>query len=169
MMGGEISLDSIIDQGTTVNVILPLKRAKLVSYKEKSKQLAVPYLAGVKILIAEDNQINQMLIQSMLKETHAELKIVENGKLAVEAVEQSAYDLILMDIHMPEMDGTEAQLKIKTIAADLPVIALTANVMADDVDGYLRQGFVAHIAKPIDMGQLYAVLNNHVVAVKRLN
>ncbi|NVK23882.1 MAG: PAS domain S-box protein [Gammaproteobacteria bacterium] len=160
MMGGEIDVASIEGAGTTVSVLLPLKPVDFAVEKKIEKSLSAPNLASRRILIAEDNDINKVLIESMLKATQADLTIVENGQLAVEAVQSKDYDVVLMDIHMPVMDGTEAQQLIQSAKPNLPVIALTANVMKSDVEGYLKQGFVAHIAKPIDINDLYGVLKN---------
>ncbi|KZN45469.1 response regulator [Pseudoalteromonas luteoviolacea] len=74
---------------------------------------------------------------------------------------QSQYDLVLMDIHMPEIDGIEAQQKIKSLNKTIPVIVLTANVMVEDVNRYLSQDFVSHIGKPIDVNTLYGVLGEY--------
>ena len=101
------------------------------------------------------------MIQTMLKATRAELTMVENGLLAVEACQTQHFDLVLMDIHMPEMDGVEAQKRINSTNTQLPIIALTANVMANHVSAYLEQGFVSHIGKPIDMNNLYTVLSRY--------
>ena len=161
MMGGTIDLSSQLGQGTTIAIILPLEQTDADIIREASKSLAAPDLTRKKILIAEDNEINQAIIQSMLNTTNATLTIVENGALAVEAVKRTAYDLILMDIQMPEMDGLEAQQLIQSLNPNLPVIALTANVMVDDVKSYLNQGFAAHIGKPIDMSNLYGILSKY--------
>ena len=109
----------------------------------------------MRILVAEDNMINRAVLESMLAPTEAQVDMVENGKLALEAVEQHHYDLVLMDIQMPVMDGIEACRLIKDKKPDLPVIALTADVMTQDVERYLQYGFIEHIGKPIDMNKLY--------------
>ncbi|WP_294412567.1 PAS domain S-box protein [Pseudoalteromonas sp.] len=160
MMDGNIEITSSEGAGTKVEVKLPLKPVGMVKVPKTQKSLSTPNLADKKILIAEDNPINKILIESMLKSTKAQLTIVENGQLAVNAVEKGTYDLILMDIHMPVMDGSEAQRLISDLKPSLPVIALTANVMKQDVDGYLAQGFITHIAKPIDINDLYGSLKN---------
>ena len=160
MMDGNIEITSSEGAGTKVEVTLPLKPVDMVKVPKTQKSLSAPNLADKKILIAEDNPINKILIESMLKSTKAQLTIVENGQLAVNAVEKGTYDLILMDIHMPVMDGSEAQRLINELKPSLPVIALTANVMKQDVDGYLAQGFISHIAKPIDINDLYGSLKN---------
>jgi CheY-like chemotaxis protein len=119
------------------------------------KSLTSPDLTNKHILVAEDNAINKVLIETMLRSTKATVTLVGNGQLAVNAVQTQSFDVVLMDIHMPLMDGMEAQQKIKRLNPDLPVIALTANVMKEDVDSYLQKGFVAHVAKPIDINDLY--------------
>ncbi|MCF6441049.1 PAS domain S-box protein [Pseudoalteromonas luteoviolacea] len=158
MMGGNIDVVSTPNVGTKVQVVLPLKQSSLGDVERKTKSISAPDLTGKKLLIAEDNKINQVVIASFLKDTNANLTIVENGKLAIQAVEEGEFDLILMDIHMPEMDGVEAQKHIHSIKNNIPIIALTANVMVEDVKSYLALGFDAHIGKPIDMSNLFGVL-----------
>lgn len=161
MMKGSIDLTSSLGEGTNISVILPLKQTRLSPKGEKKKSLSAPKMAGKRILIAEDNEINQVVIQSMLGPTEADLTIVENGKLALDAVAKMDFDLILMDIQMPEMDGVEAQQKIKEMKSTIPIIALTANVMVEDVKDYLDKGFTAHLAKPVDMRELYGLLSRY--------
>lgn len=158
LMGGEISLESEINKGTNIKVVLPLERSKIEKKQKRTKSLTAPNLSNFSILIAEDNKINQVLIQSILKPSYANLTIVEDGQQAVDAVKKDSYDLVLMDIHMPIMDGAEAQRLISEFNPELPIIALTANVMTDDINNYLEQGFITHIGKPIDINNLYGVL-----------
>jgi len=159
MMGGTIDIKSEMGKGTAIRVMLPLVVTNKSLSSVVQKSMTPPLLRGKKILIAEDNEINQLVVQSMLESTHAALTIVNNGKQAVEAAEKEDFDLILMDIQMPEMDGVEAMLNISTFNKHIPIVALTANAMIDDVSNYLNQGFDAHIAKPIDISNLYGTLN----------
>ena len=158
MMGGEIDIQSSLGLGTTVMVTLPLPRVNFTADKAPKKSFKAPNLKGKKILIAEDNNINQVLIKAMMAKTNADITIVENGLLAFEAVGSERFDLVLMDIHMPIMDGIEANQQIKTILPNLPIIALTANVMDKDVKHYYQQGFIFHVPKPIDINELYGTL-----------
>ena len=119
-----------------------------------------PNLKGKKILIAEDNNINQVLIKAMMAKTNADITIVENGQLAFEAVGSERFDLVLMDIHVPIMDGIQSNQRIKAMQPNLPVIALTANVMDKDVQHYYQQGFISHVAKPIDINDLFGKLKH---------
>ena len=160
MMGGTIDLYSTEGKGTTVKVILPLAATDefTVSETKPQKILLPPSLADKKILIAEDNEINQVIIQTMLADTKAKLISVEDGEQAFAAAQKIDFDLILMDIQMPKMDGVEAQQKIRATRPNIPIIALTANVMASDIQTYLDKGFKAHIGKPIDMNTLFGLL-----------
>lgn len=161
MMGGEISLTSKLNKGTTIKVLLPLDEVNFAIKQDSKKSLSPPNLKNKHILIAEDNAINKVLIESMLKSTGAILTIVENGEQAVKKVEESQFDIVLMDIHMPIMDGSKAQTLIYQSKPKLKVIALTANVMQEDILRYLKQGFTDHIAKPIDIIELYGTLKYH--------
>lgn len=161
MMQGSLNLQSEEGKGTQITVTLPLHKSDLPTAEKNKKSNTVPILEGKKLLIAEDNEINRVIIEQMLLPTRAELTLVENGLLAVEAIQKESFDLVLMDIHMPVMDGVEAQNKIKAINKSIPVIALTANVMTEDVNRYLASGFTSHIGKPIDMNTLYSEVEQY--------
>ena len=121
-------------------------------------------LAGLRILLAEDNEINQMVVQAMLGVEGPEIVIVGDGRMAVERVRQDggdAFDVVLMDIQMPDMDGYEATRLILEFAPDLPVIGQTAHAMHETVQQCLAAGMVAHIAKPIDRHELIAMIQRH--------
>lgn len=110
------------------------------------------------ILVAEDNQINRMLITTYLEKFGHSFETVDNGREAAEAAKSGAYDLILMDIHMPVMDGVEAAKQIRADEAEgqhVPIIALTANAMKGDRDNYLAAGMDEYVSKPIDARDLF--------------
>lgn len=116
-------------------------------------------LADFNILIAEDNPINQLVIKTMLVNAKANVSIANDGQECIDAlVKSGSFDVILMDIHMPIMDGIEAAKNIRALnntqQATIPIIALTANVMKKDVDYYLLNGIDAHVAKPVDFNVL---------------
>ena len=117
----------------------------------------VPGARRLRILLAEDNAINQMLATALLEKAGHHVDAVGNGAEAVEAVVAAAYDLVLMDVRMPEVDGLEATRRIRALCgpkADLPIIAMTANAMAEERDECLAAGMSDHIAKPIDEDDL---------------
>lgn len=157
MMGGDIQITSHEGEGTTIAVSLPLLRAELIANNTELTQ--APDLEGVRILVAEDNAINRAVIESMLEPTKATVSVVENGELAVNAIRNGQFDIVLMDIQMPVMDGVEACTLIKQIRKDLTVIALTADAMGSDVERFLNVGFSAHIGKPIEINKLYKYLD----------
>ena len=161
MMKGELNVESSVGKGTTVTVTLPLKQTTLDEGAKVEKSMTAPMMMRKKILVAEDNEINQVVIQAMLEPTQASVKIVGNGVQAVKAVNGEDFDLILMDIHMPEMDGQEAQKAIAALKPHIPVVALTANVMPEDVAKYINQGFTSHLPKPLDMNMLYGLLKQY--------
>lgn len=115
------------------------------------------------VLIAEDNKTNQMLISLMMDDYGIDYEIAENGKIAFEMYQNAAYDLVLMDINMPEMGGIEATESIRRYETKVsrkrtPIVALTANVMAEDRKHYSESGMDAHLGKPIETEALETVL-----------
>ncbi|MBF0155009.1 MAG: response regulator [Magnetococcales bacterium] len=117
-------------------------------------------LAGVSLLLVEDNEINQQVAQELLEQSGIEVTIAGNGLEAVNLVDKKHFDGILMDLQMPVMDGLTAtrQIRKKTSAEELPIIAMTANAMAGDRERCLEAGMNDHIAKPVDPDEMYATL-----------
>ncbi|GFD86876.1 hypothetical protein KUL150_29350 [Alteromonas sp. KUL150] len=161
LMGGRINVVSEENKGTKFVVSLPLLPSTntLDSTPESSGQVA-PNLSGRTILIAEDNEINQEVVKSILADTNATLLVVSNGQFAVEAYEQYQPDIVFMDINMPIMDGKKACQFIKQRYGRARIIALTANVMEQDVQDYQKIGFEGHLGKPIEVCALYSLLEN---------
>lgn len=155
MMNGTIEVDSQPQQGTTFEVVLPISQADITQQALKSEKLLAPDLQGKTVLLAEDNRINQTIFSSMMKPTNVEMIIANNGQEAIEMLGKENVDLVFMDIQMPVMDGLQAQKIIHDLYPSIPVIALTANVMEEDIKQYLAQGFAYHLGKPIDTQQLF--------------
>ena len=160
-MGGEIQVESEKDVGTKFSWDLTFVIDK--DFEEKSNVVSDKRidLSGIRVLAAEDNSLNSEILQFMLKDMGIQVCLVENGKLAVEAFEQSRpgeFSIILMDIMMPVMDGYEASRKIRSMkrpdASKIPIIALTANAFAEDIAKSSKAGMDAHITKPIDESKL---------------
>ena len=122
--------------------------------------LSIPALAGT-VLVAEDGVHNQRLIAALLQCTGATLKIVDNGELAVQEALAGEYDLVLMDMQMPVMDGVAATKMLRSAGYGGPIVALTANVMRADIDTYRRAGCDDVLAKPIDRPRLHEVLSRY--------
>ncbi len=118
-------------------------------------------LEDLQILVAEDNHVNRMVIKAILDSFGIKAAVVENGSLALEAVKAGGFDIVLMDVQMPVMDGITATAEIRALegeSASIPVIALTANAMHGDRERYLAQGFTEYVSKPIDARALHTAL-----------
>ncbi len=131
---------------------------KAPRHPRNTESAPIPSFAGASILVAEDNVLNQEVVTQMLKKTGAAVILANNGAQAVEMAEAGNFDLILMDLQMPVMDGFEASRKIIERFPELPVIALSAAVMEADRKKAKEAGMRAHIAKPIDSALLYRTL-----------
>ena len=128
---------------------------------QKEGEVVIPdSIRGAKILLAEDNKINQMVAVELLRVEGFETTVAENGKIAVELLQQQKFDLVLMDVQMPEMDGWEAARIIRSDERfrDLPILAMTANAMSGDREASLAAGMNDHISKPIEPKVLYGAL-----------
>jgi len=125
---------------------------------------SVTGLAGARLLLVEDNEINQQVARELLEQSGIQVSIAENGEQAVAAIKQNDYDGVLMDIQMPIMDGYEATREIRKFSQynGLPIIAMTANAMASDREKAIEAGMNDHIAKPIDVKEMFAVLEKWV-------
>ena len=122
---------------------------------------------SLRILVAEDNEMNQKLLRAMLKRDGHDVEIVANGLQAIDAVVRGNYDLVLMDIQMPEMDGVTATQRIRSLPGevrDIPIIAVTANAMKGQREEYLAAGLDDYVSKPIDADVLAAVVMHQVKA-----
>ena len=165
MMGGGITVKSEQGKGSefTISLRFPIGEAKTEQTPPAAKASA---FTGKKLLVVEDNELNLEIASTLLKEAGFAVDTAENGKVAVEKVEAASadrYDLILMDIQMPEMDGYEATRRIRALPdtkkAALPIVAMTANAFEDDRKNALRAGMNGHIAKPLDIQKLFQVLS----------
>jgi len=167
LMHGKISLASRAGQGTTFTVLLPMDRVQEQPEPVQDISESANYMgsSAVHILVAEDNELNQMVIQHMLSVIKAELVFVPNGARAIEALERHDFDLVLMDLHMPTMDGATATKIIRSMdnyKADIPIIALTADAMEGDRQKVLDAGMDEYVSKPIDLETLLIAIQNHV-------
>jgi CheY-like chemotaxis protein len=165
-MGGSIQVESEPGKGSSFIVRLPCEETRLAVTASKAAMVRdenLP-LAGLNILVAEDNLVNQEVIQDILQSDGAHVVLVGNGRAAVDQVASAgggAFSIVLMDIQMPEMGGHEATRCILEIAPDLPIIGQTAHAFAEEKQTCLDAGMVAHIAKPLDPDNLVKLILHH--------
>ncbi len=167
LMQGEITVSSTPGEGSSFFLRVCLQRGApdmLCARLEDKRQSDIDF-AGKCALLVEDIEINREIVMAMLRETGLQIDEAENGLRAVEAVaaDPDLYDIIFMDIHMPEMDGYSATKDIRAMdspkARKMPIIAMTANVFSEDVQKCLDAGMNDHIAKPIDYDALVLTIN----------
>lgn len=168
LMGGNIKAESSQEVGTKFTVTLSLEIAsKEDVYKEQEKQPNMAVFRGKRILLAEDNELNAEIAIELLQEEGFFVELATDGQECFDMLDQAEegyYDLILMDIQMPNVNGYEATVKIRQMENDkkaqIPIIAMTANVFAEDRKLALDLGMNGHISKPIDMKKVRKVLHN---------
>ncbi|MFI4949793.1 MAG: ATP-binding protein, partial [Caulobacterales bacterium] len=164
-MGGAISVAAAPDRGAVFTVELPLARAAIAAPAAPEPD-ALGFLAGdtpLRILAAEDNPVNQLVLRTLLDQLGVTLTIVDDGEDAVAAWRDGHFDLMLMDVQMPRMDGPTATRRIRAAEAltgrpRTPIVALTANVMRHQLDAYVEAGIDGFVAKPIAIADLYAAI-----------
>ena len=180
LMGGSITVESKLGEGARFDVHLPLSwigpslslpsppasRRRTVTAEAKS-------VANLRVLAAEDNPTNQLVLRTILQAMGVSPVVVENGRLAVDEWSRSPFDLVLMDIQMPVLDGVLATREIRAIEAQrglppTPIVAVSANAMKHQVAEYLASGMDAHLAKPIQIERLYALLCSVAGQIKEL-
>ncbi len=163
LLGGEIHLQSEIDKGTTVRLIIPMKIEQKSFGNRKDQVVKKSRLTDKVILVVEDEVINFMYLQELLLNSGAKVIYARNGQEAVDLFSKTpGLDAILMDIKMPVMDGFEAIKHIKDLGAGIPIIAQTAYALQNDIDKIKESGFDDYLIKPIRQQQLEDVIKKHV-------
>jgi len=164
-MGGTIFVSNALDRGAIFTVELPLTRSSRQAPAAQATAPPPPLAGGrpLRVLAAEDNPVNRLVLRTLLEQIGVEPTIVDDGAEALSAWEAGDFDLILMDVQMPRMDGPEAARAIRLREAEtqrrrIPIVALTANVMSHQVEAYDEAGMDAVVAKPIAVAELYAAI-----------
>ncbi len=175
LMGGKIGVESD-DKGTLFWFILPYKEvADLSTLEEKAtetvaniKEESTYALRGAKVLLAEDEHINRVLIETVLDQLGVDVTAVSSGKEAVKEVEGGDYQLVLMDVQMDDVDGLEATRRIrrkeKKSGHHIPIVALTAHAMVGDREKCLQAGMDDYLTKPVDRNEILEVMTAHLTS-----
>ena len=158
LQGGVIWVESVEDEGSTFAFALPAKVAT-VEIEDDGEQVVQEDVGAMRILIAEDNPFNVIVTEDTLRSEFKEVTIgkAENGRIAYEKVRDEEWDLVLMDIHMPEMSGLEATAAIRKLPDEKSrtlIVAMTASVLREETDNYMRHGMNGFIPKPFQVEQL---------------
>ncbi len=170
MMNGTIRVNSVLNKGTSFDVTMVLKTADDVVVEKSGEGGNIREFKGKRCLLVEDNEINAEIATELIGMTHMAVEHVKDGKEALERmkkVEEGYYDVVFMDIQMPVMNGYEAAMAIRKLPGEyfrkLPIIALTANAFAEDVQAARNAGMNEHLAKPLEFERLIKVLNDWVI------
>jgi len=173
LMKGNISVTSEYNNGSTFSFSIPFeinkKSSPETSQKADNIKSKLSNLKSVNILLVEDNETNQLIASTILSELNMTVVIANNGSEAIQQMKEQEFSLVFMDLQMPVMDGYEATLEIRKNPAwsDTPILAMTANAYASDIEHCLSSGMNAHISKPIDIDELYKALGKFLITNKK--
>ncbi len=164
MMGGDVEVESQPGKGSTFRLTMAVAPATVGDARELPQPVAPASsdFRGRRILVVDDSRVNRKVVQMFLTPFQPVIVEAADGRQALDRLAESAFDLVLMDVHMPVMDGVEALKRIRASGeawANVPVIVLTANAMSGDREKYLGLGMDGYVSKPIDQRDLYAVMS----------
>ena len=168
MMGGDIHVKSKLGEGSEFCFNVKMKQ---VSDEERvvPRRRTTDYSFNANVLVVEDNEVNQMVATGMLKNIGCKTTVAENGQAGLDAIQKNNFDIVLMDINMPVLNGCDATKKHREIEPEnryLPIVALTANILAEDVQTYYDAGMDDYISKPFSAEMLRNILNKWVPQTK---
>lgn len=158
-MGGDVTVESVLGQGSSFTLELPLEAGEATP---EMGFAAAPALVASKVLVAEDDAALRRLIGMQLERLGVATVLVEHGRAAVEAVREGTFDAVLLDLRMPVMGGLEAARAIRALDAEVPMLALTADTAAEDVEHCRAAGMDGHLAKPISLPALRSELDRRI-------
>ncbi|ENK0806645.1 response regulator [Vibrio fluvialis] len=168
MMDGEISFESVEGLGSCFTFTLPLETCSESEFNSSNQQQPVlsPCCKAARVLVAEDNKANQMVVRNLFRSITPYTDIVTNGLEALNKVKEQDYDIVFMDVSMPTMDGLTACAAIRDLPephkSELPVIAFTAHALTGDKEKFLRAGMTDYLAKPVSLAKLIEMLNLYI-------
>jgi signal transduction histidine kinase/CheY-like chemotaxis protein len=158
LMDGTLSVTSEVGVGSQFSATAPVSLGEKITAHRNEIHTAMPALSGKRILIVEDVEINRLIASSLLEEYDCIISEAENGKIALEMAKDQSFDIILMDMQMPVMDGLTATREMRKAGIAIPIIAMTANAFREDAERCLEAGMNDHISKPINAAHFLRVL-----------
>jgi signal transduction histidine kinase/ActR/RegA family two-component response regulator len=161
LMGGDVAVQSLEGVGSTFTVTVAAPTAEAPTTNDSKAVMEPAFSRPLRILAADDHEVNRMLMQMYMQLAGHDVTVVEDGSQALMAMTEQDFDLVLMDIQMPVMDGLTATRQIRALPypqCDVPIVAVTANAMIGDREKYLAEGMTDYVAKPIDQAMLLAVV-----------
>ncbi|MCZ4695493.1 response regulator [Ancylomarina euxinus] len=161
MLGGDLSVSSELGKGSEFRLDLPITKGEVISEESLVKHIhkVSDELKQKRILVAEDDEYSSLLMQTIFKGWNLNASFVNNGLKALECMQNKKFDILLTDIHMPEMGGVDLCKHIRTkLKSEMPIIALTANVRQVDLDKYIKEGMSAYLLKPFEEDALLEIL-----------
>ncbi len=168
LMNSEIHLESELGKGSSFSFDLKFEAFETAGANNTPEKVAAALsneiMRNKKILIVEDNKINQMITRKILEKHHVICDVADNGTIAIEKVKSNHFDLILMDIHMPGISGIEATIEIRKFDDQIPIVALTAVTLDENLDEFYLNGFTDIIPKPYKTEEFFHKLNTHLAA-----
>ena len=171
LQGGEISVKSKLGKGTTFtfNLIFDIGKGKSMELKKDQKQINNGNIKGLNILLVEDNKMNHLVAQQFIKKWEANMEIAENGEEALEKITSQSYDIVLMDLNMPGIDGFDTSIRIRSMEGkyykEIPIIALTASAFNEVKEKVFEHGMNDHVSKPFNPTELFNKLVKHAQAI----
>ena len=180
MQGGTIGVKSVVDEGTTFTFSIPYEIGSEIDLihkprgsKDKPKKINKLKFKNFRILLVEDNDINRLYASTILKKWECKCDEAVNGEIALELLRKNNYDLVLMDVHMPVMDGLEAtqiiRKSFKPPKRDIPIIAFTANAIQGEKEDYIEIGMNDYIAKPFTPDELHSLISRYYKGANRIS
>lgn len=169
LMGSQIHLHSESGKGSTFSFELQFEKGIANKVKEEIIQHNQSLLTEKKVLLVEDNKINQMITQKMLEKRGISCNIIDNGEDAIEDVKINNYDLILMDVHLPGINGTEATSEIRKFNSQIPIVALTAISLNENREMLLSYGMNEVITKPFEPEHFYTIVTKYLTSTEQSN
>jgi len=165
LQGGKIKVESTLGKGSTFSFFIPYQTSSKIDFLKKNKEIVntldTEKLKGIRALVVEDNQLNQKILVTILKKWGIQTEIATNGEDAIKFVKEKPFDIVMMDLFMPNMNGFEASKRIRALSSkssEIPIVAITASNLNEITDEAREAGIYYQIGKPFRVHDLHAII-----------